>query len=204
MRKMNNIDDTKYKVNEIFYSLQGEGFYTGHAAVFIRFSGCNLKCPFCDTDFRKYTEMTKTEILLEVAKYPTDLVVFTGGEPTLQLTASLIEGIHGLHKIAAIETNGTRDVPDNIDWITVSPKNNYVSYSILKLKKANEVKVVMDDLVNYSDPTFNIEADYYYIQPCDTGDEKRNKAIIERVVKFIEDNPKYRLSLQTQKILHVR
>ena len=78
------------KINEIFYSLQGEGHYTGTPAVFIRFAGCNLKCSFCDTDFTSFTEMIEDDIVREIGQYPTNHIVITGGEPTLQITASLV------------------------------------------------------------------------------------------------------------------
>ena len=83
------------RINEIFYSLQGEGHFTGTPAIFIRFSGCNLKCSFCDTDHSHYTEMTEEEIVGEACKYPARHVVITGGEPLLQITASLTDKLHG-------------------------------------------------------------------------------------------------------------
>lgn len=192
------------RVNEIFYSLQGEGYYTGCAAIFVRFSGCNLRCPFCDTEFKSFVEMTEEDIVSEISQYPADLVVFTGGEPTLQLTTSLVEKVQNIGKYVAVETNGTHNVPENVDWITVSPKGKYVNNGTVTLIEADEVKIVMDDVVEYDDPTFGIKADYYYVQPCDTGDVERNKKIMDRVVNFVKDNPIWILSLQTQKILNVR
>lgn len=100
------------KVCEIFYSLQGEGVQAGTPAVFLRFSGCNLDCAFCDTDFRHGTPMTEEEILAEVGSYPAPLVVVTGGEPSLQLTESLVEGLRVLGKRVAVETNGTHPLPE--------------------------------------------------------------------------------------------
>lgn len=191
------------RVNEIFYSLQGEGYNTGTAAVFVRLAGCNLKCPFCDTDFKSYVEMTEDEIVDEVAKYRTFLVVITGGEPTLQLTELLVAKLHRKHFKVAIETNGTRPVPQNVDWVTVSPKQEYVGASgTPTLKVADEVKVVFDGVKEISD--YGIAALYYYVQPCDTGDAERNAEIINQCVEFIKKNPKWKLSLQTQKILNVR
>lgn len=191
------------RVNEIFYSLQGEGYHTGRAAVFVRFSGCNLKCPFCDTDFKSYKEMTEEEIVKEVAKYPASLVVITGGEPSLQLTESLIIKLHRKNFMVAVETNGTRELPSNVDWITLSPKDKYVGNNARPiLKVADEIKVVFDGKKQITD--YNICALYYYLQPCDTGDENKNKEIINDCVEFIKKNPKWKLSLQTQKILNVR
>lgn len=193
------------KVNEIFYSIQGEGFYTGRAAVFVRFSGCNLKCPFCDTDFRQYTEMSEDKIVREVSKYPAALVVLTGGEPTLQLTASFVDKLHLLGKYVAVETNGTRVLPENVDWITVSPKQAYVGNAGKPiLTYANEVKIVLDDKCEYDNPTFGIVAENYYVQPCDSYDEAKNKEAYKRCVEFVKANPRWRISLQTQKVLNVR
>lgn len=193
------------RVNEIFYSIQGEGAHTGQSAIFIRLSGCNLRCPFCDTEHQPYQDLTEDEIASEIAKYPANLVVITGGEPTLQLTTTLIIKIHELGKQVAIETNGTRPVPHNVDWVTVSPKSAFVGMTgDVVLKQAQEVKIVFDGKTLYADPTFGITAAHYFIQPCDTGDEERNREIINLCVEFVKNNPKWRLSLQTQKILNVR
>lgn len=193
------------RVNEIFYSLQGEGYHTGTAAIFVRLAGCNLKCPFCDTNHQPYQDLTEDEITQEVAKYGANLVVITGGEPTLQLTTSLIDKIHGLGKVVAIETNGTRPIPQGVDWVTVSPKPQFVGEAgKVVLDHADEVKVVFMGKLIYFDPTFGIKADHYYMQPCDTGDDEANKVILSNVVEYIKNNPKWKLSLQTQKILNVR
>lgn len=193
------------KVNEIFYSIQGEGAHSGEAAVFVRLSGCNLHCSFCDTEHQTYQDLSEEKITQEIAKYPAYLVVITGGEPTLQLTTSLIDKIHYLGKMVAIETNGTRSIPKGVDWVTVSPKEAFVGKAGKPIVKfAHEVKIVIDDLHTYDDPTFGITADHYFVQPCDTSDEDRNRDIINRCIKFVKDNPKWKLSLQTQKILRVR
>ena len=112
------------RVNDIFYSLQGEGRNTGRAAVFVRFSGCNLRCSFCDTDFSSFREMTSDEIIKEISQYPARFVVLTGGEPTLQVTAAFVNQLHEAGFEVAIETNGTLPIPENIDWVTVSPKRS--------------------------------------------------------------------------------
>ena len=145
------------------------------------------------------------EIASQIEKFPAHLVVITGGEPTLQLTESLINKIHEQGKMVAIETNGTRPVPKNVDWVTVSPKSPFVGdMGKPILKTAQEVKVVFDGYHLMTDPTFGITASHYFIQPCDTGDKTRNKEIIRQCVEFIKNNPKWKLSLQTQKILGVR
>ncbi|MBR4506739.1 MAG: 7-carboxy-7-deazaguanine synthase QueE, partial [Bacteroidales bacterium] len=113
-------------INEIFYSLQGEGYYSGTPAVFVRLSGCNLQCPFCDTQHGAGTEMSEEEIVDAVKCYPARHVVITGGEPSLQLTESLVDILHAAGKYMAVETNGTRPLPANVDWITLSPKSAFV------------------------------------------------------------------------------
>lgn len=96
------------KINEIFYSLQGEGYHTGTPAIFVRFSGCNLKCDFCDTQHEEGKMMTDDEIIAEVKKYPAVTVVLTGGEPSLWIDDELIDRLHQAGKYVTIETNGTR------------------------------------------------------------------------------------------------
>ena len=110
------------KINEIFYSLQGEGFHTGTPAVFVRFSGCNLKCGFCDTQHEEGRMMSDDEIVSEVCKYPCRMVILTGGEPGLWIDGKLTAALHAVGKYIAIETNGTCVLPEDIDWVTCSPK----------------------------------------------------------------------------------
>lgn len=199
------------KVNEIFYSLQGEGYYTGKAAVFVRLSGCNLKCPFCDTDFKDFKDMTEEEIVCEVNALSEEakLVVITGGEPSLQLTFSLVEKLHQIGKYVAVETNGTRWLPNNVDWVTLSPKEPFVGVAgKVVLKECNEVKVVHNGknaaLAKMLDIVDGVKADCYYIQPCDTSHKQQNEEIVNYCINFVKQNPKWTLSLQTHKILKVR
>lgn len=193
----------EYMVNEIFYSLQGEGRWAGRAAIFIRFSGCNLKCPFCDTDFKAYRKMTAKDILGAIMGWnQCNFVVLTGGEPTLQVTTEFIDMLHANGYYVAMETNGTREVPYNVDWVTASPKKAYVKEGGVWLTSAEEVKVVYDG--EHEPDTFGIEADEYYIQPCDTGNPERNRDIMRQCVRYVEEHPKWKLSLQQQKILNVR
>ena len=191
------------KINEIFYSIQGEGRNTGRAAIFIRFSGCNLKCGFCDTDHNGWIGYTDKQILDAIKEYPSNLVIFTGGEPTLQLDKALCSLLHKHGYEIAIETNGTRKVPKGVDFITCSPKFEFVENGALELQKADELKVVYDgnnDMSLYD----NFKADYYYLQPCDTGDKAMNDKIVAEVVEYCKEHPEWRVSLQTQKILNVR
>ncbi len=193
------------RINEIFYSIQGEGTRSGEAAIFVRFSGCNLKCPFCDTEHQPYQNLTEEDIASQVKGFPASLVVITGGEPTLQLTPSLVDKLHEAGKTVAIETNGTRPIPRNVDWITVSPKAAYLGEVAQPvITTADEVKIVLDGIHTPEDPTFGITAAHYCVQPCDTGNAQRNREIIDYCVNFVKDNPVWRLSLQTQKILNVR
>jgi organic radical activating enzyme len=191
------------RVNEMFYSIQGEGYFTGNAAVFIRLSGCNIRCPFCDTRHIDYCELIEEKIVDFASKYPSRLVVITGGEPSLQLTDSFVDKLHEIGKFVAVETNGTRQLPHNVDWITVSPKQAFVGDAgKILLKSANEVKVVFDAVHEIND--YDICAEHYYIQPCDTGNFDKNKEIVNNCITFIKQNPKWKLSLQTQKILNVQ
>lgn len=194
----------RYKINEIFYSIQGEGRWAGRAAVFVRFSGCNLKCPFCDTDFRSYEEYGELDVLQAIQKASSSckFVVFTGGEPTLQVDEVLTTLLHKWGYFIAMETNGTREIPDGIDWVTCSPKIAFVANGSVAIKKASEVKVVFDNEHTISD--FGIDAQEYYIQPCDVGDKEKNAEILKQTVAFVESYPKWKLSLQQQKIINVR
>lgn len=185
------------KINEIFYSLQGEGFNSGRPAVFVRFSGCNLKCDFCDTLHQTYTEMSEAEILASVSCFPSDFIVLTGGEPSLQLTESFIDLLHSSGKLIAIETNGTHPLPHGIDWITCSPK-----YKTVVLTHCNELKVVYEgqDMAPYD----TISADYYFLQPCDRKDPVRNAKNLQEVVAYCLEHPKWNLSMQIHKILNIQ
>lgn len=200
------------KVVEIFYSLQGEGRYTGVPAVFVRLAGCNLKCWFCDTDFTHGEEMTEDYIYNKVCEYPTKSVVITGGEPTLQLTSSLVDRLHEAGKYIMMETNGTHPLPQgcNIDWVTCSPKTfiaadgSWVIHPI-RLQHIDELKVVYEDNPQQDMSLYeHIPAHEYRLQPCDTGDKERNAQIQEATIQYILDHPQWSLSLQTHKILNVR
>lgn len=195
------------KINEIFYSIQGEGYHTGRPAVFVRFSGCNLACPFCDTQHVSGKIMQETQILQEIRQYPCDFVVLTGGEPLLQVTPSFISALHEAGKFVAVETNGTIDTsPFNFDWVTCSPKTPYCNAE-LNINKCDEVKLVVNEEIHLGmmDCFYDeIEADYYYLQPCDTGNKDTNQQIIDYTIQLVKENPKWRISLQTQKILNVR
>ena len=186
------------RINEIFYSLQGEGAFTGTPSIFIRFSGCNLKCDFCDTLHQSYKEMSTNEVIQEVKKYPAKHIVLTGGEPTLQVTDAFLAELKYHGYFIQIETNGTNFVEsEDIDWVTCSPK-----YEHCLLDKVDELKVVYQgqEMSQYD----YIEAGYRYLQPCDTKNEEANKKNIQATIDYILAHPEWKLSLQTQKILDIR
>lgn len=191
------------RINEIFYSLQGEGAHTGRAAVFVRFSGCNLACRFCDTLHGTYKEYSAEEVWREIAAFPSRHLVFTGGEPALQLTAETVRFFKERGYYLQVETNGTRPLPEGIDWITCSPKDAYCPGAEVKLDRADEVKVVFDGII---DPAkyLALPAACHTLQPCDTGDKYLNDKIVKQCVAYILDHPEWRLSLQTHKILNVQ
>jgi hypothetical protein len=110
------------RVNETFISLQGEGHFTGTPAFFLRLSGCNLQCPFCDTNHQAFREMSEDEIVREASRGKPRHIVITGGEPALQLTQSLVDKLHEAGFFIQVETNGTLPLPEGIDWVTCSPK----------------------------------------------------------------------------------
>jgi organic radical activating enzyme len=193
------------KVNEIFYSLQGEGYHAGTAAVFVRLSGCNLQCPFCDTQHESGSEMTEDEIVAEVAKYPARLVVVTGGEPSLQLTRGFVNALHDVDKMVAVETNGTHRLPGNVDWITLSPKDAYLGDKAKPvLNYVDEIKVVFDGEHEPSMYPGIMCTHARFLQPCDTGDPVRNAEIVNAAIEYIKKDPRWKLSLQIHKILNIR
>ena len=195
-----------YRVNDIFYSLQGEGHNTGRAAVFIRFAGCNLRCSFCDTEFDTYREMTAEEIVASINTYSARFVVLTGGEPTLQVDEAFVDLLHQYGFEVAMESNGTRPAPKNLDWLTVSPKISGEKWKVESgWRLPDEVKVVFDeDTVpeTYLPSPYTLSlSPILYLQPCDTGNAERNAIIINRCIDYIKEHPQWRLSLQTHKLI---
>lgn len=182
-----------YRINEIFYSIQGEGFHTGRPAVFIRFSGCNRRCEFCDTDFDAFVEMTLDEIMTEVAKYPAGHIVLTGGEPTLQVDEPMVSALKNAGKYIQIETNGSRRVPDGINWVTCSPKEP--PYGIGEI---SELKIVFQNNGRFAEATRTyFDEDLCYLQPC-SGENTAE------TVAYILEHPWWRLSLQTHKLIDIK
>lgn len=195
----------KYRVNEIFLSLQGEGFWTGTPMVFLRFSGCNLACPFCDTDHFSGEEMSAEEIVASVLAAAGDCrrVCVTGGEPALQLDDDLVAALHAAGFKLHVETNGTQPLPSGVDWITLSPKEDFVANAGVVLPKADELKLVYDgDAAPERWASF--PATWHFLQPCDVGDAAKNAALLTATVEYIKSHPVWRLSLQTHKLLGIR
>ena len=195
----------KYRVNEIFLSLQGEGFWTGTPMVFLRFSGCNLACPFCDTSHSSGTEMSASETVAAVLAAAGNCrrVCVTGGEPALQLDDELIAALHAAGFKLHLETNGTLPLPSGIDWITLSPKEDFVANAAVVLPKADELKLVYDGSA-IPERWASFPATWHFLQPCDTSDAARNAAILSSTVEYIKSHPVWRLSLQTHKLLGIR
>ena len=186
----------KLMINDIFYSLQGEGVNAGMAAVFVRLAGCNRKCAFCDTDTSVYREMSLDDIIAAADTLTLEsrcrFVVLTGGEPAMQIDSSVIEAFHGLGYKVAVETNGSLPLPAGIDWLTVSPKGDTV------VTHCDELKCIFTGGEPVDD--HGIKARFYCLQPCDVGDAERNRRITEACVEYVRRHPRWRLSLQTHKL----
>jgi 7-carboxy-7-deazaguanine synthase (Cx14CxxC type) len=210
-----------YLVKEIFYTLQGEGARSGRAAVFCRFAGCNLwsgreedraraACYFCDTDFVGTDGVgggryASAEALAEAIRQrwpeqggrllPHAYVVFTGGEPLLQLDAPLIEACHRHGFEVAVETNGTLPAPPGIDWLTVSPK----PHSPLVQRRGHELKLVFPHEVRPEDVA-HLDFQHFYLQPMDGPRLRHN---IRLAVAYCQAHPQWKLSLQIHKFIGI-
>lgn len=186
--------ENKLRINEIFYSLQGEGVFAGTPAVFVRLSGCNRACPFCDTDFAHFTEMSIDEVVAEVEKFPAKHVVFTGGEPTLQRYDDVCTVLKQRGYFIQIETNGSNKVSPLVDWVTCSPKDP--PYNIDRI---DELKIVYTgrDVEKLAEIFKDKGIKVRELQPC----SGKNTA---ETIDYILKHPWWRLSLQTHKILDIR
>ncbi len=208
--KSNPVLEKTLKIVEIFQSIQGEGANAGRSAVFVRLACCNENCWFCDTDWSKYSEMTVGVVLEEVKKlstpknYSNTLLIWTGGEPTLQLTDEMLDEFSEFYN--CIETNGTNPVPSNIQYISCSPK---VKPETLRknFSRVNEFRYPVaagDILPEISELPL---ADHYFISPIFVGDEKKrfekNNENINYSINYIKENPQWQLSLQIHKLLNI-
>lgn len=196
------------KINEIFYSLQGEGAHTGVPSVFIRFSGCNLKCGFCDTNHQHGDMMTDEAIVETVNAYPGEWIVLTGGEPTLWIDSRFVTYLKVMTgKKIAIETNGSRPVPPEVDWVTVSPKISVegVEDYELKVERADELKVVEvgQDLEGYFHLPCIVESTRMYLQPCFVEDAEECRRNRERTIRRVLGDPRWTLSIQSHRYLNI-
>jgi len=196
----------RYLVNEIFYSLQGEGVRAGTPNLFLRLSRCNLACKVethgfdCDTEFESGRRMTLEEIVAELRQLSAtcDWVILTGGEPALQADREMIDGLHAAGYKLAIETNGSFELPEGIDWITVSPK---VAEHAIRQRRADEVKYVRG--YGQGIPRTAVEAAHYLISPAFDGAEVDPRTL-DWCVRLCRDNPPWRLSVQQHKPWTVR
>jgi 7-carboxy-7-deazaguanine synthase len=209
-----------YTVKEIFYSLQGEGANTGTPAVFLRFAGCNLwsgreaqrataVCRFCDTDFVGTDgpgggSFAGAESLANavLAAWPRGIeahrfVVCTGGEPLLQLDDGLLAALHSRRFRVAVETNGTRAVPPGVDWVCVSPKAG----AALAVVRGDELKLVYPQAGTQPERYEHLDFAHYFLQPMDGPELARNTQL---AVAYCTAHPRWRLSLQTHKLIGIR
>jgi 7-carboxy-7-deazaguanine synthase len=208
-------ESTLYPVVEIFRSLQGEGFNTGREMLFLRLGGCNLNCPWCDTDFTRYEMMSAAEILRRIDSYGVKALLVTGGEPLIvRGLQALIEEFRSSGYWVAVETNGLavaeRGVLKLFDYITVSPKVCYAKcyYEATAVTRAHEVRVVAEsnalEFCRFAGQ--RIKAKRYYISPC----EREGVIDIEAGVRLLgalnqgDAQPPWLLSLQTHKLCGLR
>lgn len=191
-----------YRINEIFYSLQGEGYFTGTPAVFLRMSGCNLKCSFCDTSHEAYTELSPFEIIEKLRAFPTHHVIITGGEPGLQLDKLLVDLLHDEGYFIQVETNGTHRLPEDIDWVTCSPKPGPDGKINVRQEDIDELKVVYEsqDVEAIADM---LPASHYFLQPCSAACYEGGSNLTE-TISYILSHPHWRLSLQTHKLINIQ
>lgn len=220
------------KINEIFYSLQGEGHHAGYPSVFIRFSGCNLSCPFCDTEHSEGVYMSDDDIFHAVNLYTASWIVLTGGEPAMHIDSDFIKMLKkATGKKIAIETNGTLPVPPEIDWITVSPKHGICGDSEadtaadnteenadhtmantpaatngeVVIPYANEIKVIDlgQDLEGYFDMPCRGENTLMYLQPCYVEDKAERESNRLRTLSRVLADPRWTLSVQLHRFLGI-
>jgi 7-carboxy-7-deazaguanine synthase len=186
-----------WEVNEIFHSIQGEGSRAGQAMAFIRLTGCNLRCSFCDTT-RAYEEgkcMALDEIIVKCMEKPIPWVCLTGGEPLLQNVKPLLDCLHEFGYMVAVETNGTLFIPEGFDHVTVSPKRGHEPCLAARME-ADEWKYIIQDESDFD--RIEYEADVW-VQPVDN-----DPAIARLCVEKIKEHPGWRLSMQLHKIIGVR
>jgi len=189
------------RINEIFYSIQGEGARAGEPSIFVRLAGCDLKCSFCDTEFESGKEMNLSELVEHIARWPCRWIVWTGGEPMLQLTGAIVAFFHAKGYQQACESNGNHPIPETIDWRVISPK---VAEHVVKRHNpggVDELRYVRHS-GHTSVPTPAINATHYYLSPIFDGNTP-NAENVKHCLELCKANPKWRLSLQLHKLLRV-
>jgi len=185
-----------YKIHEIFYSIQGEGANTGMPLVFVRFSGCNLNCPFCDTINTGGVDLNANEIYeLADGMGKSKRVIFTGGEPLMQLSDEILNKF--IDWWIGIETNGTYEIPGGLDWVTVSPKEALHP----SITKVNEIRCIIQN--NIPLPSGLPSADYYYLSPLFSDMEVKQEDL-QWAINLCLENPGWRLSTQNHKYWRIR
>ncbi len=196
----------EYRIVEIFETLQGEGFNTGMPSIFIRFGKCNLACPWCDTNYNQYETKTLADIMQVVKGFSAKNIIITGGEPTIQPDlAYLLDTLKAEGYFIAIETNGLKPVPPQIDYIATSPKRLYQkNYLKHHIPFANEVRIVVDgDVLAFCEQIEStIKAERYYLSPCEENGVMNMLETITQLGKLNQrpNKPRWQLSIQTHKI----
>ena len=188
-------------VNELFHSIQGEGRRAGEASIFIRLTGCDLACSFCDTEFTSGKSMNPEELLRYITRWPCRWIVWTGGEPAIQLTDAHVAFFKQAGYRQAIETNGNHPAPNGLDWVCCSPK---VAEHVVKRHfphGVNELRYVRH-AGQLAVPEPEITAEHYYLSPRFDGD-RPNPANLTHCINLCLENPTWKLSLQSHKILKV-
>ncbi|WP_372628484.1 7-carboxy-7-deazaguanine synthase QueE [Aggregatibacter actinomycetemcomitans] len=198
-----------YNIVEIFESLQGEGFNTGMPCIFVRFGKCNLTCPWCDTNYNQFERMTLAQVMEEVRSFSSKNIIITGGEPTIvQNIEILLEQMKSEGYFLAIETNGLKPIPPQIDYIATSPKRLYPNkYERRCIDFAHEVRIVADENVMAFCELIEdkIRAERYYLSPCEINGKMNLLETITQLGQLNQrvNRPKWLLSVQTHKLIGI-
>lgn len=207
--QIREIFEPEYNIVEIFASLQGEGFNTGMPSIFVRFGKCNLACPWCDTNYNQYTTWSLSQILQKVRSFSAKNIIITGGEPTIVPKIEyLLDILKAEGYFLAIETNGLKTIPSQIDYIATSPKRLYQhKYQQKCIPFANEVRIVADeDVFSFCEQIEQqIHADRYYLSPCEIDGEMNLLETITQIGLLNQrvNKPKWQLSIQTHKLIGI-
>ena len=182
--------------------MQGEGGRQGEASIFIRLSDCNLNCAFCDTDFSGEKTMDLQEIINVIRSFTCSWIVWTGGEPTLQLTDKVIGFFKRKGYFQAIESNGTQKLPTGLDYISISPKGNYKDLIQLN-PNADEIRLPVKAGQEIPDTADFPKTKNYFLSPVFTLKKAETQRNIEYCVEYIRQHPQWRLSLQIHKLIGI-